>query len=352
MRRRTAAFGLPVAAAALAAAILVATGDGSNAQSTREAARSTAATSAVRRRTLVDRKRVDGTLGYAGRRSVVSRLAGTITTLPHEGDVVRPGHALFTVDGDPVVLMDGAMPAYRLLRRGLRGRDVTQLERGLAAAGYGPGPVDGTYDAATVAAVEAWQRDRGMRTTGDVELGRVVFLPGARRVTKIDAELGAAAAAPVLSTTSTRRIVTVRLDAADQGLARRGNPVRVELPDGRFVSGRIASVGRVATADGAGQGDGSGGDSAPKVTVTITLRTAGTSARMDEAPVSVELVRSTRRRVRAVPVQALVARPGGGYAVQREDGRLVPVGVGFFAGGYVELTTGAVAEGDRVRVPR
>jgi hypothetical protein len=350
MRRRVAAaVALPAGAALLAGVLLVAPGGGSGGDGARAEARSTSATATVRRRTLVDRKRVDGTLGYAGRRSLASALRGTITTLPHGGQVVRSGHALFTVDGDPVVLMDGALPAYRPLRRGLRGRDVTQLERGLEAAGYGPGAVDGTYDRDTVAAVRAWQRDRGMRATGEVELGRVVFLPGARRVAAVDAELGAPASARVLSTTSRRRSVTVRLDAADQGLAVRGGRVRVELPDGRFASGRIANVGRVATADGGGGGDG---DSAPKVTVTITLRSASAAGRTDQAPVSVELVRSTRRRVLSVPVQALVARPGGGYAVQRADGRRVPVAVGLFAGGYVELTGRSIHEGDRVRVPR
>jgi peptidoglycan hydrolase-like protein with peptidoglycan-binding domain len=349
--RRTAASATAVAAAAvLAGGIVATTRGGSGAEATRAAARSTAATQLVRRRTLVDRQRVDGTLGYAGRRAVVSGLHGTITSLPHGGQVVEPGHALFTVDGDPVVLMAGVLPAYRPLRSGLVGRDVKQLEGGLAAAGYDPGTVDGTYDAATSAAVRDWQRDRGMRATGAVDLGRVVFLPGARRITTIAAELGAPATGPVLTTTSTRRIVTVRADAADQQLARRGGRVRVELPDGRFVSARIASVGRVASAGGGG--DAGGGDGGANVTVTIALRARGTAARIDQAPVSVELARSTRRRVPAVPVQALLARPGGGYAVQDAAGRLVPVGLGLFAGGYVELTDGAVGAGDRVRVPR
>ena len=351
MRRRVAAaVALPAGAAALAGALLVATGGGSGTDGgTRAEARSTGATATVRRRTLVDRLRVDGTLGYAGRRTLASGLRGTITTLPHGGQIVRPGHALFTVDGDPVVLMDGTLPAYRPLRRGLLGRDVTQLERGLAAAGYGPGTVDGTYDADTAAAVRAWQHDRGMRATGEVELGRVAFLPGPRRIAAVDAELGAPASGPVLATTSTRRTVTVRVAAADQSLAVRGDRVRVELPDGRFASGRIATVGRVATTDGGGA---SGDDTGPRVTVTITLRSASAAGRTDQAPVSVEVVRAARRNVRSVPVQALVARTGGGYAVQRADGRLVAVGVGFFAGGYVELTGRAVREGDRVRVPR
>ncbi|MDX6728734.1 MAG: hypothetical protein QOK49_3539 [Baekduia sp.] len=347
-RRRLLAAGLP-AAALLAAGTVVATSardrDGSNRASA--AAPSTGPTVPVQRRTLVDRQRVDGTLGYSGRRSVATRLPGTITSLPHAGAVVQPGHALFTVDRDPIVLMDGALPAFRALHHGLEGADVAQLERGLAAMGYDPGVVDGRFTATTASAVKAWQRDRGLHVTGAVELGRVVFLPGARRVTTVEAELGAAAGGPVLSTTSTRRVVTAKLDAADQTLARRGGHVRIELPDARIVAGTVASVGTVASA----AGGGSGGATA-KVTVTISLRTRGAAGRLDEAPVSVQFARTTRRHVLAVPVQALVARAGGGYALQRADGRLVAVTPGLFADGYVEVTGQAVGAGDRVQAPR
>jgi hypothetical protein len=56
--------------------------------------------------------------------------------------------------------------------------------------------------------------------------------------------------------------------------------------------------------------------------------------------------------VLAVPVQALVARAGGGYGLQRADGRLVAVTPGLFADGYVEVTGRAVGAGDRVQAPR
>jgi hypothetical protein len=127
--------------------------------------------------------------------------------------------------------------------------------------------------------------------------------------------------------------------------------VRVELPDGRFASGRITSVGRVATADSNPNGDPSA-DTAPKITITVKLRSARAAGRLDQAPVSVALARTTRRHVLAVPVQALVARPGGRYAVELADGRLVGVDAGLFANGYVELTGGRIRVGDRVRVPR
>jgi peptidoglycan hydrolase-like protein with peptidoglycan-binding domain len=458
--RRSALLALPVAAAGAVGAIVLTGGDGGGGAGggAQAAAGSAGATVAVSRRTLVDRQRVDGTLGYAGTRSATNRLSGTITWLPHTGQVIRPGQVLFRVDGEPVVLMNGTLPAYRTLKTGIDdGGDVRQLERGLRALGYDPGTVDRTYTATTAAAVRAWQDDHGLEETGEVELGRVAFLPGARRVSAVKAAVGSAAKAPggddtgdrtefaayhpvdplakakakalakakakarakarakgkarakakadaaakaraqkpagkpttpttaktpatssggadgdgspadgdggdgggstpaveVLSTTSTRRVVTAEVDAADQELAVEGRRVRVELPDGRTVSGRITDVGTVATAadDGSGGGDPGEGDSTPTITVTIRLTSARAAGRLDQAPVSVQLARTTRRGVLAVPVQALVAQPGGGYAVERADGRLVDVEPGLFANGYVELTGGRIAAGDRVRVP-
>ena len=59
----------------------------------------------------------------------------------------------------------------------------------------------------------------------------------------------------------------------------------------------------------------------------------------------------------AVPVVALLARPGGGYGVELVEGtrrRLVAVTPGLFANGYVEVTAlhrGALHTGYRVTVP-
>ena len=53
-------------------------------------------------------------------------------------------------------------------------------------------------------------------------------------------------ASKVMTTTSTRPVVTVDLDTAKESLARRGARVTVELPSAGTVRGRVASVGKVA----------------------------------------------------------------------------------------------------------
>jgi multidrug efflux pump subunit AcrA (membrane-fusion protein) len=69
--------------------------------------------------------------------------------------------------------------------------------------------------------------------------------------------------------------------------------------------------------------------------------------------VTVKVVTEAKRGALAVPVTALVALSGGGYAleVDRAGQRtLVPVTPGAFADGYVEVSGRGVTEGTRVVV--
>ena len=53
-----------------------------------------------------------------------------------------------------------------------------------------------------------------------------------------------------------------------------------------------------------------------------------------------------------VPVSALLAVSGGGYALERPDGTLVAVATGMFADGQVEVSGDGVTEGLEVVVAR
>ncbi len=83
---------------------------------------------------------VQGTVRSA-RRITVTAMAPyatvTITRMPVKaGDRVRPGHVIAEVDGRPVVLLRGRLPAYRDLHEGDHGPDVAQLQRALESLGY------------------------------------------------------------------------------------------------------------------------------------------------------------------------------------------------------------------------
>jgi hypothetical protein len=470
-------------------------------------------TTTISRRDLVEVQTEDGTLGYADSRTVVNRLAGTVTWLPRAGAVVRTNARLYAVDANGVYLLDGSVPAYRDLAPGSSGKDVGELERNMRALGKDPGGamrVDGTWDAGTTAAVKRWQRDKGLEPTGTIELGRVVFAPGARRVSSLALKVGASAgsgssasggggsqqpasydgadatssamrfvaytapagdgtgepqaatttapgstspqaatttapssttpqtattpqtttippttptpkpppktpAAPkptspsasrggggglggsgsgsgsgsggsgsrgsgsgsggsgsgrsgsagggsgsgsgsgsgassapstnLMTTTSTRRIVTVALDTTKESVAVQGARVTVELPSGDAVHGRIARVGTTATSEQASDGS----SSPPTIKLTIKLTEAAKA--IDQAPVTVQLERSRRRHVLAIPVTALMARTGGTFAVEVVDSggrRVVPVTTGLFTSGFVEIDGSGLRPGMRV----
>ncbi|HEX8105909.1 MAG TPA: peptidoglycan-binding domain-containing protein, partial [Solirubrobacteraceae bacterium] len=231
------------------------------------------ATARVQARTLVDRQDLDGRLQYAGGRTVAAAAAGTITRLRAEGATVRRGRSLYSVDAVAAgYVLYGRVPPYRDLAAGVaRGRDVEQLERNLAALGYDPGEVDTSWTAATTAAVRAWEADRGSRVDGVLSRGEVVVVAGAARVGAHRARVGDAVrpGAPVTELTSRRRVVTARLPAGRQSGVDRGDAVKVTLPNGREVRGRVRTVGRVARA---------GADGA-EATVGLEVRLGGRAAR-------------------------------------------------------------------------
>jgi len=367
------ALGLAVVAVAgVAAATLLGRGDDAGARK-RSA---TGASATVTRRTLVERETVDGTLGYAGHRTVINRLAasssggadspegnrpasyhgsGTLTSMARSGSVVSRGGALYRLDGEPIVLMYGSTPAYRALRAGVSdGPDVLELERNLAALGFDPGSVDDSFTSTTATALRDWQESVGLERSGSVELGRVVFMPGPRRIGGHTAAVGSilGSGAEVLDTSSTKRVVSVPLDATKQSLAREGGRVTVTLPDGRVLRGRIAKIGRVAREADSGSDDPNA-EKQLVIDVTVELRSKRGIGRLDEAPVGVGLAAQSRKHVLSVPVNALLARRGGGYGVELAGShRVVAVEAGLFADGYVEVSGRAIRTGTRVVVPR
>lgn len=281
---------------------------------------------------------------------------GTLTSVAAVGKTIDRGGVLYRVDQRPVVLFFGSVPAWRTLRPGLRGRDVRQLQRNLALLGYGPVAEDGVFRDGTAAAVRRWQRALGLRVTGRVPLGTIVFAAGPRRVTKATAVVGSAVndGSEILQTTSTERLVRIPLDAAKQQLARVGGAVTVTLPNQRKVGGRIVRVGPV-TSDGDG-GEGGAGGGAPKAKreVLVRLNSDRGMGQLDAAPVSVALTREIRRKVLTVPVTALLATGGGGYALRVVQGTktaTLPVTVGMFSDGLAEVEGRGVREGQSVVIP-
>ncbi|HKD95719.1 MAG TPA: peptidoglycan-binding domain-containing protein [Gaiellaceae bacterium] len=236
------------------------------------------------------------------------------------------------------------------------GADVAELNANLRALGFGA-LIGDAFTSATRAAISALQRAHGLAPTGTLNLGAVVFEPSALRVKSVMPIVGGAVQpGPLLTASSTRHDVSVPLDAAQQSAVKVGDRVSVTLPDNSTTPGIVTAVGKVATAPPASS-QANGGSSSPTINVAVRLLHPRAAGHLSEAPVEVSITEQSARDALAVPVDALVALAGGGYAVEeiRADGthRLVPVKPGLFddAAGLVQVAGRGLAVGDRIVVP-
>jgi Putative peptidoglycan binding domain len=311
------------------------------------------ATQPVVRTDLSVQTSVDGTLGYAGSYRVDGLGGGTLTSVPSVGAVIRQGHLLYETNlTDPVVLLYGSVPDWRVLDEGVTGADVTQLNHDLVKLGYADSSDISAlgwdyFSWETKAAVEDLQSALGISDpSGSLGVGSVVFEPTAVLVTDVLGSLGGPASGPVLSGTSDQHTVNIALNTSDESEVAVGDAVGITLPDGASTPGRISSVGTVAS--------GSGSNATIPVTVKLTDPSAAGS--LDQAPVTVEITAESVSNVLAVPVGALQAQSSGGYAVEvtgaGSSRRLVAVTVGMFddASGLVQVT-GDLTPGEHVVVP-
>jgi hypothetical protein len=229
----------------------------------------------------------------------------TYTQLPSVGQVISRGQRLYAIDGRPVVLQYGS-PATRAL-----------------------------------------------------PLGSVAFERGPVLVTSVTETVGAnVTPGPVLGVSSTVAQVTIQLSAAQQSSVKVGDPVTITLPTEGSTPGVVSAVGAVAKAPSKG-GEGGGGEGeegGPTIEVQVTPSDPRAIGHLDEAPVTVEITTASVPNALTVPVDALLALAGGGYALEVVEGkthRLEAVSLGLFddAEGLVQVSGREVAAGQRVVVP-
>jgi hypothetical protein len=309
---------------------------------------------------------VSATLGYSGTDTVVNQAQGTVTWLPSLGQVISDGQVLYDINGAPVVLLYGGTPAYRSLSEGatasaVSGPDVEELNYDLVAMGYLTSAEVGSdpsgFTSWTKIAVEKLQAALGVTQNGTLALGQVVFMPTEVRVTGLGTNtvVGGAAqpGAEILTGTSTGRVVTIDLDADQQGELANGDKVTITLPDGQTTPGTVTSVGTVATTP---SGNGTGGSS-PTITVLVTPDDPAATGNLDQAPVQVSITTGSAKDALVVPVDALLALAGGGYGLEVVSPKgahsYEPVSLGLFddAAGVVQVSGRGVTPGQRIVVP-
>jgi peptidoglycan hydrolase-like protein with peptidoglycan-binding domain len=309
----------------------------------------------VQRQTLTSQIDLSATLGDAGSYTVSNEGTGTITGLPAVGHVVRRGKVLYQLSGAPVVLLYGPVPSYRTLSEGMSGPDVRELNQNLIALGYASRaallPLR-EFSANTAYSLEKYQAALGITDpTGSLVLGQAVFLPTEAKITAVETGVAPGAAATpgeaLMTASSDTPVATIDLDTSQEGEIKLGDHVGITLPDGSSTPGVVTSVGKVATTNAAGT---------TYVTVLVALRHPKAAGGLSQAPVTVTVTTGAVNNVLVVPVDALQARAGGGYAVEvigPHGHYLVPVTVGIFddAAGKVQVSGSGLAAGQRVVVP-
>jgi hypothetical protein len=311
---------------------------------------------------------------------VINQASGTYTKLPELGQVISQGQVLYRVNDSPVVLLYGSTPSYRTLSAGATGADVAELNADLVALGYGTSTqLDATsasFDPATTMAIEKLQAALGVTQNGTLSPGQAVFEPTALRATTLSALVGASAqpGQTVMQATSTTRQVDVALDASQQSDVTVGDKVTITLPNNQTTPGVVSSVGTVATCPSSSGSSGSsssstapgtdtcssgnsGSNTTPTISVDVIPSDPAATGTWDRAPVQVTITTASVPSALVVPVTALLARSGGGYAVEVVDPAgthyLASVSLGLFddADGLVQVIGSELAAGQEVVVP-
>jgi Putative peptidoglycan binding domain len=283
------------------------------------------------------------TTGASGSTASTTRVTQTITSIIATNTAIHQGDVLYTVDGAPVVALDGALPAWRSLSTSSDdGADIAQLEASLVALGYDPGlkvTVDSHFDSATRTLVKAWQQGLGVEETGIVALGSVVFLPTSTTVSAVNQTVGDTVGDgdTVLTLAAPTQEVLVDVPAGDEAQVVPG--LTVQIGDVQGTVSRLRSADR---------------DGTVVVEAVITPATLIADATNGSA-VKVTVTLQNDAGVLIAPAEALVSRLDGSYAVQVQtsDGttKWLTVELLGVSGGNVAIRGDGLTEGTVVLLP-
>lgn len=310
------------------------------------------ATATVATKNITNDASFDGTVAHTAANPLLAGASGRITALAPTGATIANGQPLFSVDGNPVVMMLGAIPAWRTMdATTTAGPDVTQLQTDLKSLGFDPDNLivpGSAYDAATANAVVRWQQQLGVTATGTVPLGSVIFQPatitiGVQHVTP-GSPVNEGTAVADASVPAISMQFTLPSDAKTTIAI--GQTVDVTLPDRSSGKGTIQSIGTAVDATtGNTSTVGRGTVDPPRNAAAVT----------DGAAIKVRVSQVVAQNVLTVPATALtnhldgtftvtVVKPGGGNET-------VPVKVGASSNGVVEVTGASLAPGTKVLIP-
>ena len=139
------------------------------------------------------------------------------------------------------------------------------------------------------------------------------------------------------------------MDASQQSDVAVGDKVSIVMPDNSTTPGVVSYVSTVATTPSGGSG--------PVIAVDVTPLDPAATGNLDQLPVNVWITTGSVANAWVVPVDALLALAGGGYALEVAGAgtthHLEAVSLGLFddANGDVQVSGSGLYAGQRVVVP-
>lgn len=306
-------------------------------------------------RTVSDSLVFRGTVDAAGLVSVVPKdlpsgvTRGVITAVPlNAGDRVQAGAVVLGVSGRPIIALQGALPAYRDLREGSQGPDVSQLQAALSKLNLSVEPDRaGMFGAGTSKALNGLYAKVGYTYEGSLPAREVLFLPSFPvEVLSRSGSPGSLTSAASMMLAAGQLRISSAIDPNSAALLRAEMPAQVTSEVlGQSVEAKVVSIGTKPNAE-SGQ-------------VTIVLEPSKPLAQswyQQDVRINITTA-SSEGTVLAVPVTSLaLAGDGSAKVIVRDSNgsqRSVAVTVGVTGGGYSEvkpLKDGDLSVGDLVVV--
>jgi peptidoglycan hydrolase-like protein with peptidoglycan-binding domain len=307
------------------------------------------------------------------------------------GDTIRNGQQLAELDGQPLFVLTGAVPAWRDLTPGESGPDVAELQHALGALGYYDGAdTAGYFGPATQDAVAAYYQHLGYTapSSGGMPAADVVFVPSLpATVVAVNGAAGEQPGQPFLELAARGSLaLTGELPPAYAGQVKAGLAVSIfDEVTGIHATGTVAGLGTatVTVPTGTVVDIGSGAASASSSSSSSSSNSSSSSSSSSSSgsgattfiplavhpssPLAAALngenvlvtvdTGRTEGPVLTVPVAAIVTSASGtsyltvvgAHGTQTD----VPVTPGISENGYVQVTparAGALSAGDRVVV--
>ncbi len=273
------------------------------------------------------------------------------------------------------ILLFGQIPAWREIKLGITpGLDIKQLKHNLVMLGYGSeSPINESseiFTALTMQSIKNMQADLGLNSTGTLSLGDVVFLPGKSIVqynsnfpsigTVANPNTVVLSLLPIeeeslsnnaLNSSSYKSLqkVSTTIPVVNKELIEINSQVKIELPNEVEVYGSVSEIGKIAIVP---QGNQSGD---PYLEVSITINDDKSFPEWTGADVTVYVTREIASGVMAVPITSLVSLLRGGYGLEvvtDNATQLVPVEIGMYSDGWVEISSEYIQTGVQVMNPK